>query len=52
MPYIVLDISLGQKDLTLSYVTISRVRRLSNIMFEQSFDLDRITTYLIANAII
>lgn len=43
MPRIVLDLSIGRKDLALFYVGVSRVRHIEDIMFETAFDLERIT---------
>ena len=51
MPRVVLDISLSRKDLALFYVGISRVRRLEDLMFEQPFDLARITAEPTRNSI-
>lgn len=42
MPRAVLDLSIGNKDLAVFYVAVSRVRRLEDIMFEQAFDYDRL----------
>lgn len=50
MPRAVIDLSIGKKDLALFYVAISRVRRLEDIMFEQSFDYDRLVSDETANA--
>jgi ATP-dependent DNA helicase PIF1 len=43
MPKVVLNIAHGRKDLGIFYVAASRVRRLEDIMFEESFDYERVT---------
>lgn len=43
VPRVVLNISNGRKDMGLFYVAASRVRRIEDIMFEESFDYERVT---------
>ena len=42
MPKVAIDIAKGRKKLDLFYVRISRVKRIKNIMFEESFDYERL----------
>lgn len=42
VPKVVLNITHGRKDLGLFYVAASRVRRLEDLMFEESFDYERV----------
>jgi ATP-dependent DNA helicase PIF1 len=51
VPKVVLNFSLGKRDLGLFYVAASRVRRLEDIMFEDTFDFDRLDAVDTANAI-
>ena len=44
VPKVALDITSGKKDLCLFYVAISRVRRLDDLMFEETFDFDRLSS--------
>ena len=44
VPKVALDITSGKKDLCLFYVAISRVRRLEDLMFEETFDFDRLSS--------
>ncbi|KAK5116807.1 hypothetical protein LTR85_009067 [Meristemomyces frigidus] len=43
VPKVVLNFSQGRKDTALFYVAASRVRRLEDLMFEETFDFDRMT---------
>jgi hypothetical protein len=42
VPKVVLNFSQGRKDMGIFYVAASRVRRLEDLMFEESFDYERI----------
>ena len=42
MPKVALNIIDGKKNLAVFYVGISRVKRIEDLMFEQSFNLDRL----------
>lgn len=44
VPKVVLNISSGRKDLCLFYVAISRVKRIEDLMFEETFDFDRLAS--------
>jgi ATP-dependent DNA helicase PIF1 len=44
MPKVVLNFTHSRKDLGVAYVAASRVRRLEDIMFEESFDFERVTS--------
>ena len=43
LPKVALNIIDGRKNLAVFYVGISRVKRMKDLMFEQSFNLDRLT---------
>jgi len=42
MPKVVINIAKGRKKLDLYYVRISYIKRLGDVMFEESFNLDRL----------
>lgn len=42
VPKVVLNLNHGRKDLGLFYVAASRVRRLEDLMFEETFDYERV----------
>ena len=43
MPKVVIDIADSRKNLALFYVAISRVKRLEDLMFNNPFNLERLT---------
>ena len=44
MPKVAIDITKGLKKLDIYYVRISRVKRLDNLMFKESFNYNRLTS--------
>ena len=42
LPKVALNIIDGRKNLAVFYVSISRVKRMEDLMFKQSFNLDRL----------
>ncbi|EGP86713.1 uncharacterized protein MYCGRDRAFT_44189, partial [Zymoseptoria tritici IPO323] len=40
---VVLDFSIGRKDLALFYIAASRVKRLEDVLFKRAFDFNRLT---------